>query len=70
MADRPTIVVIYKKSKRANAKVYMQVFTDQRSPDNIINGHARKPLIPHEYEILDIGVGSNFIETYKKKYKL
>lgn len=70
ITERPTIVVVYTKSKRPNAKKYLQVFTEERTVDNIINGNARKPLIPHEYEILDIGVGSGFIDKYKQKYKL
>jgi len=61
------IVVIYKKRKRG--KAYMEVFTNLRI-DDIIDAKKRKPPIPHNYEILDIGVGESFIERYKQKYKL
>ena len=47
----------------------MEVFTHLRV-DDVIDARKRKPPIPHNYEILDIGVGKAFIETYKKKYKL
>lgn len=61
------IVVIYKKRKYG--KVYLEVFNNTRL-DDIIDANKRKPPIPHNYEILDIGVGSSFVERYKKKYKL
>jgi hypothetical protein len=38
--------------------------------DDIISTTKRKPLIPKENEILDLGVGISFVERYKKKYKL
>ena len=61
------IVVAYRKRK--NGKVYLEVFDNIRV-DDIIDTKKRKPPIPHNYEILDIGVGESFIEMYKKKYKL
>lgn len=61
------IVVAYQKRK--NGKVYLEVFNNLRV-DDIIDGRKRKPVIPDNYEILDIGVGSDFEERYKKKYKL
>ena len=61
------IVVIYEKRK--GGKKYMEVFKHLRV-DDIIDTKKRKPPIPHNYEILDIGVGSDFVEQYKKKYKL
>ena len=62
----PPVVVTYRKRK--NGKLYMQVFENTRI-DDVINGRKRKPLIPHNYEIVDLGVGSSFIELYKKKLK-
>lgn len=64
----PTVVVVH-KGPRKNSKIIMEVFEDTRV-DDIIDKNKRKPPIPHENEILDIGVGKSFIETYKKKYKL
>jgi len=61
------IVVVYEKRK--GGKKYMEVFNHLRI-DDIIDAKKRKPPIPHNYEILDIGVGEVFIEKYKQKYKL
>ena len=63
------VVVVYRKSKNAKKK-YMKVFENEDTPDRIINGNARKPLIPDGYEIDEIGVGSSFIESYKKQHKI
>lgn len=61
------IVVVYEKRK--GGKKYMEVFKHLRI-DDIIDAKKRKPPIPHNYEILDIGVGEVFIKKYKQKYKL
>ena len=63
------IVVVYKKSSNAKKK-YMKVFENEQTPDRIINLNARKPLIPNNYVIEDIGVGETFIKYYKQKYKI
>jgi hypothetical protein len=62
-------VVVVHKGPRKNSKVIMEVFENTRV-DDIITTTKRKPLIPKENEILDIGVGISFVERYKKKYKL
>ena len=64
----PPVVVVH-KGPRKNSKILLQIFNNTRI-DDIIDGKKRKPLIPHENEILEIGVGESFIERYKKKYKL
>lgn len=64
----PPIVVIH-KGPRKNSKILLEVFNDTRV-DDIIDRNKRKPPIPHENEILEIGVGESFIEKYKVKYKL
>ena len=43
-------------------------FTDLRCPDRLIT--KRSSLIPSGSEIKELGVGSKYRETYKKKYKL
>jgi hypothetical protein len=63
------VVVVYRKSGSSKTK-YMIVFENEPNPDKIINLNARKPMIPHEYIIDDIGVGSRFIEDYKKQHKI
>jgi hypothetical protein len=59
------VTVAYKKS-RGN-KVYISVFNNIRV-DDILDGNKRKPIIPDDYKILDVGLG-DFVERYKKKYK-
>ena len=64
----PPVVVVH-KGPRKNSKIYIDIFTNTRI-DDIIDDTRRKPLIPKENEILDIGIGSSFEEKYRKKYKL
>jgi len=68
MNATPPIVVVH-KGPRKNSKIYIDIFTNSRV-DDIINSNKRKPLIPKQNEILDMGVGSNFEKRYRKKYKL
>jgi hypothetical protein len=63
------VVVVYRKSDRSKTK-YMTVFENEQNPDRIINSNARKPLIPNEYIIDEIGIGTRFIEDYKKQHKI
>lgn len=62
----PTIVV-YKKSQTAK-KHYL--FITEEGVDEILNGRKKKPLLPSNYEIVDIGIGESFINKYKKEYKI
>ena len=62
-------VVVVHKGPRKNSKVHLEVFENTRV-DDIISTTKRKPLIPKENEILDLGVGESFIEKYKHKHKL
>jgi len=62
------VVVVHKKPRK-NAKVIIEVFENIRV-DDIISTTKRKPYVPYEHEILEIGVGIYFLEKYKKKYKL
>jgi len=57
------------KRPRKNGKVFLQVFEGIRV-DDILSATKRKPLIPKENDILELGVGISFVEKYKKKYKL
>jgi hypothetical protein len=65
---KPDIWAAY-KGTRKNAKVQVECFTDTFI-DDILTPGKRKPVIPDSYEILDIGIGENFGELYKKKYKV
>jgi hypothetical protein len=66
---KPNISVVYKTSSRKNAKTKLIVF-ENTLVDDIINDRKRKPLLPEETELLDIGVGDSFEKKYKQKYKL
>jgi len=63
------VVVVYKKSKNSKKK-YMTVFQNEQTPDRIINLNARKPLIPNEYIIEELGIGETFVEYWKKLHKI
>ena len=62
------VVVVAYKPKRAR-KVRVEIFKDI-IVDDILNDHKRKPLIPKDAELLDIGLGLSFEKIYKSKYKL
>ena len=64
----PPVVVVH-KGPRKNSKIELSIFTDIRV-DDVIDSNKRKPPIPHEHEILEIGVGKVFEKRYREKYKL
>ena len=66
MNTMPPVVVVYKTSNRKNAKLKLEVFYNVRL-DDILDTNKRKPIIPYESEILEIGVGGGFEEKYKEK---
>mgnify|MGYP000878721885 CR=1 FL=1 len=68
MNSIPDIVVVHKRPRK-NGKIFLEVFKNIRV-DDILSTTKRKPLVPKENEILDIGVGISFVERYKKKHKL
>jgi hypothetical protein len=64
--NNPPTVAVY--TKRKNGKAYMLV--TERHVDVVNNAQARKPLIEHKYEIIELGVGESFIKTWCNKYKI
>ena len=69
----PTVLV-FKTSNRSNAKTKMKVYKT-KSIDEVIDGleAGNLPGIPAKItdnEILELSVGSSFIEKYKEKYVL
>ena len=62
------IVCVYKGSRK-NSKIHIEVFNNILV-DDIISTTKRKPLIPKDSQILELGVGIGFLGKYKKKYKL
>tara|TARA_R110002153_G_scaffold267449_1_gene431567 strand:+ start:237 stop:464 length:228 start_codon:yes stop_codon:yes gene_type:complete len=65
--SKPPIVVVYRKSERANKK-YMTIIYNRHVDDVITK--KRKPLIDNSFIIEDVGVGTFFIENYMKQHKL
>lgn len=64
--DKIPTVVVYRK--RTNGNYYMIV--TEKDVDTVNNAQARKPLIPHKYQIIELGVGQSFIEIWMEKYKI
>jgi len=61
-------VVVFRKRK--TSKPQMAVFTSTRVlPDHIIDSAKRKPLIPHNWYLDEVGLGEGLITYYQKKYK-
>ena len=72
MRGRPTqslapVVVVWKASKHGRSKPKMKVFKTKHV-DEILTKKMHG--IPEDVIILDVGVGSAFVERYKKKHKL
>lgn len=61
-----TTVVVYKKP---TGKKYW-LLTTEEDIDEITNSRKRNPLLPNNYEIVEIGIGKSFIEKYKKEYNI
>lgn len=63
------MVVVYKKTK-SGKKYYMDVFEKEKTPDVINNLNAKKPLIPHKYHIIELGLGKSLIKKWQEKYNI
>ena len=63
------LIVIWKVSKRKNAKNKMKVIKHMNI-DKFLHSGTRVPGIPQTAEIIQIGCGNVFIEKYKKQYKI
>jgi hypothetical protein len=59
-------VVVYKKP--TGKKYYL--FTTESEIDEVLSNSKRKPLIPNNYEIVDMGIGESFIKQFKKQYDI
>ena len=66
--NMPPVVVVWKASKHGRSKPKMKVFKTKHVDDII--GTKKVHGIPENALILDVGVGSGFVERYKKKHKL
>lgn len=66
--EKPVTVVVYKKTANSN-KHYMMVTL--KSVDIVNNANAKKPVVDHKYEILELGLGGvAFINAWMKRYKI
>jgi hypothetical protein len=68
-AFKTDVFLVYKNSKRANAKVRMKRYR-HKAIDEILEATNRRLHIPEKSVILEIGFGKSFERRYKKKYKL
>ena len=59
-------VVVYKKP--TGKKYYLM--TTESEIDEVLSNSKRKPLLPNNYEIVDMGIGESFIESFKKQYNI
>ena len=59
-------VVVYKKP--TGKKYYL--YTTESEIDELLSNSKRKPLIPNNYEIVDMGIGESFIEQFTKQYNI
>ena len=60
--------MVFKTSNRSNAKTKIKVWKNE-NVDYILTA-KKLPGVPEKAEILNIGVGSSFVEEYSKKYNL
>jgi hypothetical protein len=44
--------------------------TTESEIDEVLSNSKRKPLIPNNYEIVDMGIGESFIKSFKKQYDI
>jgi len=59
-----TIVIVYKNKNKIKMKTFY------REIDEVLNPKTNLSGISENAEILDMGVGEKFIQTYNKKYKI
>jgi hypothetical protein len=62
-------VVVFRKNKRSKPQMVVYAPVSKISVDVILDSGKRKPPIPHDWILEDIGVGATFIKIYQKKYK-
>ena len=65
--DSITTVAVYKKQPKSNT--YYMIIT-KKHPDIVNNGRATKPIIDHKYEIVELGMGGNFVDLWQQKYNI
>ena len=66
--NKQPVVMVFKTSKNSNAKTKMKIWKNENI-DYIIT-QDKLVGVPSKAEILELGVGENFIKNWKSKYKL
>lgn len=66
---KSTIVIVYKKSKRKNAKIKMRVL-ENSVIDYVLDKKNKLVGITDDAEILEVGIGDIFVDKWKEKYNL
>jgi len=64
---KDNITIVFKTSNRSNAKVKIKTFKN-KCIDDIVT--KKLPGIPDSAIIVELGMGSEFEEKWKRKYKL
>ena len=65
---KSTVTIVFKSSNRSNAKTKMKTFRN-KSIDDILDA-TRIIGVPDTAVILELGIGKQLEEQYRKKYKL
>jgi hypothetical protein len=64
-SEKITICVVYKKGKKHYLNTYVNF-----GVDTILTTRKHTPLIPDDYEIVEIGVGKSYIKRYMKQFNI
>ena len=67
MREYTPIVVVYKKPR--GRKLFIKKFTNIRCVD-VLLGKKSSKYLPLGSELVEIGIGENYFNAYKKKYKI
>jgi hypothetical protein len=66
-AEKKLVTVIV--FKKPTGKQHHMMITESEI-DEVLSSSKRKPLIPNNYEIVDMGIGESFIKSFKKQYNI
>ena len=61
------VIIVYKKRKDLT-KHFMSV--TKHDVDSILNKKRKRLLLPENYEIVEMGIGSSLISTWQDKYEI
>ena len=64
------IVVVFRKRKSSKPQMVVYTPESRMTVDRIIDSGKRKPPIPHNWYLDELGVGESFINTYKQKHNI